>query len=152
MHIIFKFSVVATDIPDQNILEIIKANIELNKDILNTTESITVKAFDLKTDECNDTFDYILAGDLVYDDSITAALVSFIEKTLAEHKSTKFLVSLEKRYVFTVKDLDTVAPAYQYFIQKLSKAAVKFVLLDTMFKQYFCYDRSKDMVLMLISN
>ncbi len=73
-------------------------------------------------------------------------------KTLAEHKSTKFLVSLEKRYVFTVKDLDTVAPAYQWFFEKLSKAAVKFEFLDTKFKQYFCYDRSKDMVLMLISN
>ena len=106
----------------------------------------------MKSDECCETFDYILAGDLVYDDSITDALVDFIVKTLAKHVKTKFLVSLEKRYVFTVKDLDTVAPAYQYFIDKLNKASVKFVFLDTMFKQYFCYDRSKDMVLMLISS
>jgi hypothetical protein len=58
------------------------------------------------------------------------------------------------RYVFTVADLDSVAPCYDYFLQCLQKAQGK--LLDTRweveqlpidFPQYFNYERVKELVL-----
>jgi predicted nicotinamide N-methyase len=144
-------SVTSTDIPDQSILNRIISNLKLNKALLSQTNSVKVKALDLKVDNCDAAYDYILAGDLVYDDSITDALVTFIGKALAVYKETVFLVSLEKIYVFTVKDLDTVAPAHQHFITKLQEEAhVNFTDLNTRFRQYFCYDRTKDMVLIEI--
>ena len=75
-----------------------------------------MQPLDLKVDKCDSDYDYILAGDIIYDDAITDAFITFINKTLDAFKQTAFLVSLEKRFVFTVMDLDTVAPAYQHFI------------------------------------
>merc|ERR1711915_842099 len=60
------------------------------------------------------------------------------------------LLALEKRYVFTVEHLDVVAPAYQHLLDKLARLrdTVEVVFLDTSFRQFFCYERGKDMVLM----
>jgi hypothetical protein len=64
-----------------------------------------------------------------------------------------FIINLF-RYVFTVADLDSVAPCYEYFLQCLQKAQAK--LLDSQweveqlpidFPQYFNYERVKELVL-----
>lgn len=58
--------------------------------------------------------------------------------------------SLEKRYVFTVADMDTVAPAYDHFVNQLANLDIRIELLNTDFKQYFCYEKGKEMVLLKI--
>ena len=146
----YYFRVTSTDIPNQTILERIQTNIDYNKALIPSNNPIAVQPLDLKVDKCDSDYDYILAGDIIYDDAITDAFITFINKTLDAFKQTAFLVSLEKRFVFTVMDLDTVAPAYQYFIGRLKTIDVDITYLDIHFKQYFCYDRSKDMVLMEI--
>ena len=54
--------------------------------------------------------------------------------------------------MFTVADLDTVAPAHDHFLNKLDTMDVTLEFLDTQFKQYFCYDRGDEMVLMKIKS
>ena len=52
--------------------------------------------------------------------------------------------------MFTVADLDTVAPAYDHFVNKLATLDIRIELLNTDFKQYFCYEKGKEMVLLKI--
>lgn len=146
--------VVASDIPGQNILQRIRDNINSNLNILPNESDINVEALDLNTDECSEAFDYILAGDLIYDDLITDAFIQFIHKSLSTYTDTKFVISMEKRFVFTLQDLDTVAPAYDYFMTKLDEISkqipIQVTNLPTSFEQYFCYDRSREMILIEI--
>ena len=52
--------------------------------------------------------------------------------------------------MFTVADLDTVAPAYDHFVNQLANLDIRIELLNTDFKQYFCYEKGKEMVLLKI--
>jgi len=69
-------------------------------------------------------------------------------------KAKKALVALEKRYVFTIADMDTVAPCFEYFYENLqlvlSDYRIEKVDTDPV-PQYFCYERTKDLVLFRIS-
>jgi len=145
--------VTATDIDGHGILERIQANLQRNAHLVKQN-SVTVRALDLFTHKYRDlgSFDVIIAGDLIYDDDITDAFLEFISQTLTVDHKVQFLVSLEKRYVFTVADLDTVAPAHDHFLNKLDTIDVTLKFLDTQFKQYFCYDRGDEMVLMKIKS
>ena len=62
-----------------------------------------------------------------------------------------FLVNTDPRYVFTIADLDTVAPAYDFFMEKLetfcdNQTKITHELLDLDFPQYFCCDKSQEMI------
>lgn len=62
-------------------------------------------------------------------------------------------IALEKRYVFTIADCDTVAPCYEHFIQcmkKLKNVSLEEVALD--FPKYFQYDRVKELVLWKVTS
>ena len=61
---------------------------------------------------------------------------------------------VEKRAnIFLCQELDVVAPAYDHFTAKLNQMKnIRVEYLYTSFKQFFCYERSKDMVLMKIAN
>ena len=56
------------------------------------------------------------------------------------------------RINFTLKDLEVVSPAYDYFVTKLqeikngNEPAIKVEKLSTEFTQYFKYDRVKQLV------
>ena len=56
--------------------------------------------------------------------------------------------------MFTLSDLDVVAPCYDYFYENLYKvmqATHKIEQLDTSkVPQYFCYERAKELVLFRI--
>lgn len=59
------------------------------------------------------------------------------------------------RFVFTLADLDTVAPAFDFFIEKLDllsteRERAEYQEIDLDFPQYFCYERSKEMIMIKI--
>lgn len=117
---------------------------EINKVILNT--------------------DIIFAADVIYDDDLTDAFIKTLEVILNKSTDDKqqirkkcVYIALEKRYVFTVVDMETCAPCYEYFLQEFHKLKsknsnwrIESIPLD--FPQYFEYDRTNALVLWKISN
>lgn len=94
---------------------------------------------------------------MVYDNDITDDFVKIITRMLDPKeyncsKDKEIYIALEKRYVFTLADLDTTAPCYEYFLQNIRDAQkqinFKFELIDIDFPQYFIYERSKELILM----
>lgn len=69
-----------------------------------------------------------------------------------QYQEKEVYIALEKRYVFTLAELDTGAPCYEYFLQrirdmqKIIKWKLEQVAID--FPQYFDYERSKELVLL----
>jgi len=154
-------NVLATDIENKDILGLMEKNIEKNKELLNG--EVIVKALDFKSDlsQRDDlkNIEIVLAGDVIYDDDITKDFLKFIVNL--HNKVTcdilKFIVALEKRFVFTVADLDTVAPAHDFFIDQLKHFSDNFKThkistnhINVDFPQHFCYERSQDMVMLEI--
>ena len=147
--------VVATDVDGFGILERIRGNILLNSSLHKT--EILVKPCDLKINQFSEwaqNFDIIMVGDIIYDDDITNAFIAYLESVWSVDRRVEVLVCLEKRFVFTLQHLDTVAPAYDYFTNKLAylelKHALRIQYLPVDFKQCFCYDRGEHMVLISI--
>lgn len=88
-------SVTATDIDNQGVLEKIKSNIERNRKFV--PNDITVRCLDLTTDRyqaLGQDYDLILAGDLIYDDRITDALVDFTEDALKTRPRLTVIISM----------------------------------------------------------
>jgi predicted nicotinamide N-methyase len=157
----FISSVLATDIEEKGILELMEKNIKRNKTLLNGEINVRALNFKSELNKRDDlsNIEVVLAGDVIYDDDITEDFIKFIVNL--HNKVTcdtlKYVVALEKRFVFTVDDLDTVAPAHDFFIHQLEhfnvnnkthKITINYIHLD--FPQYFCYERSKDMVMLEI--
>lgn len=72
---------------------------------------------------------------------------------LNRSRTKEIYIALEKRYVFTVADLDVAAPCYEYFLQCLEKAQspehpIRRDMININFPQYFSYERSNDLVIM----
>lgn len=57
----------------------------------------------------------ILASDVIYSDSITDAFFSLLEKLMPSGSNKVLWLALEKRYNFSLSDLDVVAHGYQHF-------------------------------------
>lgn len=62
--------------------------------------------------------DIIIAADVVYDDNITDAFVACASQLLkrSRNSNARLFVALEKRYNFTLEDLDCKASAYDHFM------------------------------------
>lgn len=89
---------------------------------------------------------------VIYDDRITDAFIKTIQNLLSVPPKRLIYVALEKRYVFTIADLNAVAPCFDYFMQQLSKLkGVTFEEVELNFPQYFQYQRVKELVLLKIS-
>lgn len=89
---------------------------------------------------------------MIYDDRITDAFVKTVQNLLSVPSKRDIYVALEKRYVFTIVDLNAVAPCFDYFMQQLEK--LKNIVCDEVqlnFPKYFQYDRVKELVLLKIS-
>ena len=158
----------ATDIADSNILEQLRRNVAKNSHLLPAAASITVAPLDFAAHTAcaldDEHFDIVLAGDVIYDDMITTSFVSFIKYLVSAAKSpVSVIIATEKRYVFTLAELDTVAPAFDFFMAQLAQLVrwggqdsgggerIGLEFLDTDFPQYFCYERSAEMVLLKLS-
>lgn len=97
----------------------------------------------------------ILAADCIYDDNLSTHLVETIQTLLkCAHHNCILYMTCEKRYNFTLSELDVRASAYDHFLSLLSNKSenstsaldYEIVPLSTI-KQKFLYDRSGDLVL-----
>jgi predicted nicotinamide N-methyase len=156
--------VTATDIDEEGILDQIRRNISINSHLIKSPASIEVAPLNFLDDISilhSNSFNLILAGDIIYDDVITAAFVGFMDTVAARAEETEgnpvtMIIATEKRYVFTLAELDTVAPAYDFFLHQLAELMQKrkrmhLEFLNTDFEQYFCYERSKEMILIRLT-
>ncbi|KAI8362942.1 hypothetical protein B0O80DRAFT_2503 [Mortierella sp. GBAus27b] len=101
---------------------------------------------------------FVIAADVVYDDSLTDALVETLEKLLAEplpenhqlHTTGRVAyLTMEKRYNFSLDQLDVVAQAHDYFVNRMKRSDVLMAdPIDCSQLARWCdYDRSKDLQL-----
>lgn len=155
----FAKEVICTDIEDEGLLDMIKRNIKRNEHIIKSKVSVLPLDFysahySEELTKKLDSVDIILAADVIYDNDLTEAFVKTLIKLLNTPKKKKFYIALEKRYVFTLADMDTVAPCYEHFLSIFLKASrrspmcawrVKEMNID--FEQRFKYERSKHLVM-----
>ena len=125
-----------------DVLDLAASNLSLNKDLLQFssrygTDIISFRLLDwldqlnfrelesatsswsrmdintLSSSEC-----LFLAADVVYDDELTLSLFATIKKTM--RRNERLLLTLEKRYNFSIADLDMVATGYKTFLSQFS--------------------------------
>ncbi|KAH8322247.1 hypothetical protein KR059_009346 [Drosophila kikkawai] len=154
--------VYCTDVDLGCILKLIRGNVERNSGLL--TGQVSVLEFNFLTPrgeqskellKAIDESDIILAGDVIYCDSLTDAFIGvvdqFLDKSQQIGRPKTIYMALEKRYVFTLEDCDSVAPMYEYFLRQTANKPWKLEHLPLDFPQYFEYDRCKQLVLMKIT-
>lgn len=166
--------VCCTDVNRGNILKLIDSNCKRNYKL--TKHPITIKEIDFTrptfSDEINDILknvSTVIAADgilfqnhltfifkyfftVIYDNDLTEHFIRTMERILCVPPTKTIFVAIEKRFVFTIADCDTVAPCYDFLIDclELSKT-IKFELLPLDFPQYFRYDRIKHLRLLKIT-
>ncbi|XP_058130389.1 methyltransferase-like protein 22 isoform X2 [Anopheles ziemanni] len=159
--------VICTDIDIGGLLDLIRGNLQRNSHLANPHCRVDVSELDFKVSyqdyprQLKDRLQhiqYVIAADVIYDDDITEAFVRTIVGLLLKLPKLKAIyIALEKRYVFTLEDMDSVAPCYDYFLNYFQKRNNRFgvnrwklinVCID--FPRYFDYEKVKDLVLLKI--
>ncbi|KAF9929335.1 Methyltransferase-like protein 22 [Linnemannia zychae] len=164
---------------DSEILQNCKANIDVSgvsKDIKTRRLNwLMDDPFVTMEDDYSDVFDwspqerqdwdnngtFIFAADVVYDDSLTDALVDCLEKLLlkplpASHPRYYIgrvaYMTMEKRYNFSLDELAVVAQAYEYFKDRMTRSDVlEAEEIDVSTLSRHCdYERTGDLVLFRI--
>ena len=147
----------ATDLPE--LVDLLKDNLDSNN-----SKNIEVFPLDLKDTKDNAAFeeiDIVIGADVIYDNDVTDGVINFLQMIL--HKTTKksveFIFTIDKRYIFTIDDMETVAPSYEYFIAKLTDLDPEEAwnmnreeIPAEQIHQTFCYERSPDLCLILIKS
>ncbi|CAG4962680.1 unnamed protein product [Colias eurytheme] len=160
---IYAKKVVCTDIDVGGILELIKINAKCNEKLIKS--QFKVLPLDFMDTDWNSTLlreiqqtDIIIAADVIYDDDVTTAFVATIQKMLNTKPPKTLYIVLEKRYVFTIEHMDSVAPCYETFLTLLDKVKMDpnsnwtVEQLPLNFPKYFTYERVKQLVLWKISS
>ncbi|KAG0719970.1 Methyltransferase-like protein 22 [Chionoecetes opilio] len=157
--------VTVTDVDKGEILDLIRRNVKRNEDLLKAQISVKEIDFynhgtidDLQTD--NKDVSIILAADVVYSNPLTDAFFNTVLRLMTDPPDKTLFVALEKRYVFTVDDMDTVAPCYEYFLDGLewlrsqNSDCIDWLIdeLPSNFEQYFTYERTRHLVLWKIKS
>lgn len=154
--------VICSDIDAEDILNTVKNNINNNRHFIKSDIQIEKidflqRNFSDHLEQLFDIVDIILAADVIYDNDVTDGFIQTLIDITRNRPSKIIYISLEKRYVFTIEHLDTVAPCYEHFIQRLQTTNDEFSLqwkieqLSLDFPQYFDYIRSKELVLLKIT-
>lgn len=159
-----KRNIISTDINLGGLLDLIKSNVEVNKQMINNRVAVHVMELNFKDRNWSDELqmavqnaNLIIAADVIYDNDITDEFVETLKQildpdTYNRRRDKEVYIALEKRYVFTLADLDTIAPCYEYFLQRFNEVQNiihwRFDQVPIDFPQYFDYLRSKEFVLM----
>ncbi|KAK6630887.1 hypothetical protein RUM44_003057 [Polyplax serrata] len=161
---IFASQVTCTDLDAENILNLLESNIKRNKNLLKGqiyVKGLNFFNLDWSSDLTKrvEESHVIIAADVIYDNDVTEAFVKTITKILSTGCKKTLFLGLEKRYVFTISDLDSVAPCFEHYKFCIEKAQtqqpfsdwdVSEVPID--FPQYFNYERTRELVLFRISS
>ncbi|XP_052068102.1 methyltransferase-like protein 22 isoform X2 [Mytilus californianus] len=100
-----------------------------------------------------DSCDIAISADVIYDNNITDALFRTVYGLMVNTSISTWYISTEKRYVFTLQDLDIACPAYQHFrqcltqLQDMSDHAQFTISCEEEFPQCFQYNRTKELEL-----
>ncbi|XP_055529894.1 methyltransferase-like protein 22 [Wyeomyia smithii] len=165
----FAREVICTDINVGGLLDLIQANIARNAYLSDPECKVSVTELDFTTkyEDYSDDLknqlqdvEYVITADVIYDDTITEAFVLTLESLLLELPKLKSVyIALEKRYVFTLEDMDSVAPSYEHFLRVFYKRNKRFGItrwklsqVSLNFPRYFEYEKVKELVLIKISN
>ncbi|XP_053684927.1 methyltransferase-like protein 22 [Sabethes cyaneus] len=165
----FAREVICTDINVGGLLELIKSNITRNSHLSDPDCNVVVTELDftVKYEDYSDDLkkllqdvEYVVTADVIYDDTITEAFVLTLENLLLELPKLKgVFIALEKRYVFTLEDMDSVAPSYEHFLRVFYRRNNRFGItrwklsqVSLSFPRYFEYEKVKELVLLKISN
>ncbi|XP_037783396.1 methyltransferase-like protein 22 isoform X1 [Penaeus monodon] len=156
--------VVITDVDRGDILTLIDRNVERNRELMKA--EIFVKEIDFydhatidETYESLKDISVIMAADTIYHNQLTDQFFRTILRLMSEPPNKTMYVALEKRFVFTIEDMDTVAPCYDYFLdridwlrcQNLSTIDWTIEEVPIEFKQYFIYEKTRHLVLWKIA-
>ncbi|XP_054735135.1 methyltransferase-like protein 22 [Anastrepha obliqua] len=160
---IYAKKVVCTDVNVGGILDLIRENIKHNSVLLHKPNNIDVLEFDFLKPvqeyspallEAIDNCDVVVAADVIYDDNLTDAFIRVLdvlfERGKLSGKDKTAYIALEKRYVFTLSEMDTVAPMFEYFLKQTLNKPWLFEYIETDFPQYFDYDRRRHLVLIKV--
>uniref|UniRef100_A0A0K2TXB6 Methyltransferaselike protein 22like [Ceratitis capitata] n=1 Tax=Lepeophtheirus salmonis TaxID=72036 RepID=A0A0K2TXB6_LEPSM len=142
-------SYIVTDL-EQN-LDGIRHNFALNHVKYEDSKCFSIRSLDLllssKFPKWAQETDVVLGGDVIYDEVLTNGIIAFI---LSLKEGAVLYFAIEKRYVFTNEDLDIVSHSYNYFLQGLNHHGIPFEEMDPLPTQSFCYERSRDLILLRI--
>ncbi|KAI4355655.1 hypothetical protein L6164_004404 [Bauhinia variegata] len=78
----------------------------------------------------------LMAADVIYSDELTNAFFSVLERLMSKGSKKALYMALEKRYNFSLTDLDIVANGYSHFRSYL-KMEDEIEILDSGFMPYF---------------
>ena len=148
-------SIFTTDLPE--LVDLLKENLHSNN-----SKNVEVFPLDLK-DFTKDTkfreIDIVIGADVIYDNDVTDGVINFLQRLLddATKDTLEFIFTIDKRYIFTIDDMETVAPSYEYFMSQLTdldqtgawNIKIEEIPADQI-HQTFCYERSPDLCLILI--
>ena len=148
-------SIYTTDLPE--LVDLLKENLHSNN-----SKNVEVFPLDLK-DFTKDTkfreIDIVIGADVIYDNDVTDGVINFLQRLLddATKDTLEFIFTIDKRYIFTIDDMETVAPSYEYFMSQLTdldqtgawNIKIEEIPADQI-HQTFCYERSPDLCLILI--
>ncbi|KAG6425366.1 hypothetical protein SASPL_115796 [Salvia splendens] len=79
----------------------------------------------------------LLAADVIYSDDLTDAFFSCLEAIMSSSSEKVLFLALEKRYNFSINDLDVVANGYSHFRSYLKVEEEEGDALETEFPQRF---------------
>nr|XP_006008547.1 PREDICTED: methyltransferase-like protein 22 isoform X3 [Latimeria chalumnae] len=159
----------------EDLLDMCKQNVALNKHLINPKGGlIKVKELDWLRDEFNtdpevpyswseeeiaDLHDHtsvLLAADVCYDDELTDALFRTVYKIMSNlRKPSTLYVSIEKRFNFTLRQLDITCEAYDHFrscltdLANITDGKTKFTVvpIKLAFPQFLVYERVEQLEL-----
>ena len=149
-------SIYTTDLPE--LVDLLKENLHSNN-----SKNVEVFPLDLKDfTKDNKVFreiDIVIGADVIYDNDVTDGVINFLQRLLddATKDTLEFIFTIDKRYIFTIDDMETVAPSYEYFMSQLTdldqtgawNIKIEEIPADQI-HQTFCYERSPDLCLILI--
>ncbi|XP_066977527.1 methyltransferase-like protein 22 isoform X3 [Macrobrachium rosenbergii] len=156
----FAKQVTVTDIDRGDILKLISRNLNRNAHLLSADTE--VKEIDFTNHQTIDVMgehlknvSVIIVADAIYDNRLTDSFLNTVLRLMSEPPSKTLYLALEKRYVFTLEDMDSVAPCYEYLLtrldwlccQNLSLVEWNIKLLDPLSEQYFTYERNKNLII-----
>mmetsp|Transcript_37262 Transcript_37262/g.105141 ORF Transcript_37262/g.105141 Transcript_37262/m.105141 type:complete len:384 (+) Transcript_37262:171-1322(+) len=86
-----------------------------------TPDSVHVGPFACSVEDIQElkNAEVVYAGDTIYDNALTDGFLSCAKLLLLLPKAPVLIIAMEKRWIFTVEQMDTCAPAFDHFMRAI---------------------------------